>query len=52
LHPGDLLFFYSPVEHVVMYVGDGKIVEAAHPGTSVRVISMYLEGFVRARRLS
>jgi cell wall-associated NlpC family hydrolase len=52
LQPGDLLFFYSPVEHVVMYVGDGKIVEAAHNGTTVRVISMYLSGFVSARRLA
>lgn len=51
LQPGDLLFYYSPVDHVVMYVGNGKIVEASQPGRPVRVRSMYTEGFVGARRV-
>ncbi|MGH3684371.1 MAG: transglycosylase family protein [Pseudonocardiaceae bacterium] len=52
LQPGDLLFFYRPVGHVVMYVGNGKIVEAAQPGTPVHVRPMYLSGFVGARRIA
>ncbi|MGH3771472.1 MAG: transglycosylase family protein [Pseudonocardiaceae bacterium] len=51
LQPGDLLFFYRPVDHVVMYVGNGKIAEASQPGAPVHVRPMYLSGFVGARRI-
>lgn len=51
LQPGDLLFFYQPVGHVVIYVGNGKIVEASQPGQPVHVRSLYLGGFVEARRI-
>jgi len=50
LQPGDLLFFYRPVDHVVIYVGNGKIAEASQPGQPVHVRPMYLNGFVGARR--
>jgi peptidoglycan DL-endopeptidase CwlO len=36
LQPGDLLFFYSPIHHGAIYVGGGQVVEALHPGTTVR----------------
>jgi cell wall-associated NlpC family hydrolase len=51
LQSGDLLFFYRPVGHVVVYVGNGKIAEASQPGTPVHVRQMYLSGFVGARRI-
>ena len=51
LQPGDLLFFYQPVEHVVIYVGNGKIVEASQPGQPIHVRPLYLNGFVEARRI-
>ncbi len=35
LIPGDLVFFYSPISHVGMYVGGGMIVHASNPGTGV-----------------
>jgi peptidoglycan DL-endopeptidase CwlO len=35
LKPGDLLFFYSPISHVAMYVGGGMMIHAKHPGTRV-----------------
>jgi hypothetical protein len=35
--PGDVLAFGSPVHHVGIYVGDGKMIEAPHPGASVRI---------------
>jgi peptidoglycan DL-endopeptidase CwlO len=35
LQPGDLLFFYSPIHHVAIYVGGGQVIEALHPGTTV-----------------
>jgi cell wall-associated NlpC family hydrolase len=51
LQPGDLLFFYKPVDHVVIYVGNGKIAEASQPGQPVHVRPMYTNGFVGARRI-
>jgi len=35
LQPGDLVFFYSPIHHVGMYVGGGYFIHA--PGTGKRV---------------
>ncbi len=37
LQPGDLVFYYSPVSHVGMYIGNGKIVNALNPGAGVRI---------------
>ncbi len=37
LRPGDLVFYYSPVSHVAMYIGNGMIVHAANPSQGVRV---------------
>jgi cell wall-associated NlpC family hydrolase len=30
--PGDLLFFYSPISHVALYIGGGQMIHARHPG--------------------
>jgi peptidoglycan DL-endopeptidase CwlO len=35
--PGDLLFFYSPIGHVAIYIGNGQMVHATHPGDVVKV---------------
>ena len=40
LRPGDLVFFYSPISHVGIYIGGGKMIDAPHPGTSVRITSI------------
>jgi cell wall-associated NlpC family hydrolase len=37
LRPGDLVFFYSPVSHVGMYVGNGQMVHAPTFGDVVKV---------------
>jgi cell wall-associated NlpC family hydrolase len=37
VQPGDLLFFYNPIGHVAMYIGNGQMVHATHPGDVVRV---------------
>jgi cell wall-associated NlpC family hydrolase len=43
VQPGDLIFYYSPISHVALYVGGGQIVHARHPGPGgeVQVSSMY-----------
>lgn len=37
LQPGDLVFYYSPISHVGIYIGNGQIVHASNPSTGVRV---------------
>ncbi|MFJ6695982.1 NlpC/P60 family protein [Streptomyces sp. NPDC091272] len=37
LAPGDLLFFYSGISHVGLYIGDGKMIHAPRPGAPVRI---------------
>ena len=32
IQPGDLLFFFSPISHVALYLGGGMIIHATHPG--------------------
>jgi hypothetical protein len=39
--PGDLLAFGSPVHHIAIYAGDGKMIEAPHSGATVRVSDVY-----------
>ncbi len=38
MQPGDLLFFYSPVGHVGMYIGNGMMVHASTYGKPVSVV--------------
>jgi cell wall-associated NlpC family hydrolase len=51
LQPGDLVFYYSPISHVAMYIGNGLIVEAANPGAGVRVSGVDTMPYVGATRL-
>ena len=51
LLPGDLVFFYSPVSHVALYIGNGRIVHAPSWGDSVKVTELrYMSSYVGARR--
>ncbi len=50
LQPGDLVFYYSPISHVGMYIGNGMIVHAANPGAGVRVAGLYSMPYVGAVR--
>jgi cell wall-associated NlpC family hydrolase len=53
LQPGDLVFFYSPVSHVGMYIGDGKMVHASTSGQPVKVVSLdSMGGYNSARRIA
>jgi cell wall-associated NlpC family hydrolase len=52
LQPGDLVFFYSPVSHVGIYVGDGQMVHASTYGQPVKVASVdAMGGYNSARRI-
>jgi soluble lytic murein transglycosylase-like protein len=39
--PGDLLAFNSPVDHIAIYVGNGKMIAAPQPGENVKIQSVY-----------
>src|SRR3954453_19615168 len=53
LQPGDLLFFYSPVSHVGMYIGNGQMVHASTYGQPVSVVDLaYMPGLTAARRIA
>ncbi len=50
LQPGDLVFYYNPISHVGMYIGNGQIVHAANPSTGVQVTGLYSMPYTGAVR--
>jgi cell wall-associated NlpC family hydrolase len=50
LQPGDLVFFYSPISHVAIYLGGGQVVHAPHTGDVVRIAPMSEMPFAGAVR--
>ena len=50
LKPGDLVFFYSPISHVGIYAGGGKVVHASRPGKPVAAIKISYMPYKGARR--
>ncbi|MEE4541774.1 NlpC/P60 family protein [Streptomyces sp. V4-01] len=50
LRPGDLVFFYSGISHVGLYIGDGRMIHAPHPGAPVRVAPISEMPFAGATR--
>jgi cell wall-associated NlpC family hydrolase len=45
LQPGDLVFYYTPISHVALYIGDGLIVHARTYGKPVAVTSVDQRGY-------
>ncbi|MDP5181162.1 C40 family peptidase [Blastococcus sp. BMG 814] len=53
LRPGDLVFFYSPISHVGIYIGNGQMVHAPTSGDVVKVASIdSMGGYAGARRVA
>ncbi|MEU1090988.1 NlpC/P60 family protein [Streptomyces sp. NPDC005576] len=52
LAPGDLVFFYSGISHVGLYVGDGKMIHAPHPGAPIRIAPIDEMPFAGATRVA
>jgi cell wall-associated NlpC family hydrolase len=50
LQPGDLVFFYSPIHHVGIYVGGGRMIDAPYTGTVVQMRSVEWSVYVGAAR--
>jgi cell wall-associated NlpC family hydrolase len=50
LKPGDLVFYYSPISHVGIYIGNGQIVNALNPGAGVQISGLHDMPYVGAVR--
>jgi peptidoglycan DL-endopeptidase CwlO len=50
LQPGDLVFFYSPISHVGLYIGSGLVLHAANPSEGVRISDLHSMPYVGAVR--
>ncbi len=53
LKPGDLIFWYHPIHHVGMYIGNGKIVHARNPRSDlvIQTLASYPAPWAGARRI-
>ena len=50
LQPGDLVFFFTPIDHVGMYVGGGQMVDAPETGQDVQVQAVFWNDYAGAAR--
>jgi cell wall-associated NlpC family hydrolase len=46
LQPGDLIYRYSPISHVSLYVGNGQQIAATHTGSTIKLQSAWQSGIV------
>jgi cell wall-associated NlpC family hydrolase len=51
LEPGDLVFFFSDISHVGIYVGNGLMVDAPDFGQDVQIQPIYWSAYVGAVRI-
>lgn len=52
LAPGDLVFFYSGISHVGLYIGNGQMIHAPNPSAPVRIAPIDEMPFAGATRVA
>jgi cell wall-associated NlpC family hydrolase len=52
LEPGDLVFFFSDISHVGIYIGNGLMVDAPSAGQDVQVQPMFWDAYVGGVRIA
>lgn len=50
LQPGDLVFFYSDLHHVGIYIGDGRMIHAPRTGKNIEILSIEYMPYMGAVR--
>jgi len=50
LQPGDLTFYGSPIHHVGIYIGGGRMISAPHTGDVVKIQDAFRSDYVGAAR--
>jgi len=48
--PGDLVFYYSPISHVGLYIGNGQMIDSPYTGAVVRIAAVHWEMVVGVSR--
>ena len=48
--PGDLVFFYAPISHVGIYIGNGQMIDSPHTGAVVRIVNLRWDQVVGVAR--
>jgi len=51
MSPGDLVFYYSPISHVGIYIGNGQLVHAANPSRPVEIVPVNSMSITAVRRV-
>jgi cell wall-associated NlpC family hydrolase len=51
MQPGDLVFYYSPISHVGIYVGNGQLIHAPNPSSVVEIVDVDLMPVASIRRV-
>jgi cell wall-associated NlpC family hydrolase len=55
VQPGDLLFYGTPISHISIYVGGGRMVQAPRPGKKVEIVPFVrmfgFKPFIGAKRI-
>lgn len=51
MQPGDMVFYYSPISHVGIYIGNGQLVHAPNPSTTVEVVDVDMMPITAIRRV-
>ncbi len=52
IRPGDLVAFNSPVDHVGIYIGNGKFIHSPKPGDVVKITSLQYMNLTGIRRFT
>ncbi|MCU1367866.1 MAG: hypothetical protein JWN39_3505, partial [Ilumatobacteraceae bacterium] len=50
IQPGDLLYYYHPISHVAIYIGNGQVIQAPAPGKFVEIAPVNWGSIVGASR--
>jgi cell wall-associated NlpC family hydrolase len=51
LQPGDLVFYYSDLHHMAIYIGNGQVIHAPHTGDVVRIAPLDMDPYAGAVRV-